>query len=211
MQGLSSGAIDFYTIPTEGPAKIGGADVIKVDPKQVNQFVADLTGDERSGSTSSTPSTTTTTTTTTTPPSATSQAPGKITVDVRNASAELGLASAVQSILRGKGYLPGTLGDSAAQTTSALFYKPGGETAAQQVATELGGQFKLTADSSLKAGEVRVVLGKDFPTAFGRRLSGQTGTTQTPALSTGPSAGGSVTPPSPSAPAINANGVTCVN
>jgi LCP family protein required for cell wall assembly len=209
MQGLSSGAIDFYTIPTEGPAKIGGADVIKVDPKQVNQFVAALTRDEHPATSS--PTTTTTTTTAASPPPATSQPPSTITVDVRNASPEAGLAAAVQNILRGKGYLPGTLGDSAGQATSGMFYKPGGETAAQQVATELGGQFKLTADSSLKVGEVRAVLGKDFPTVFGRKLAGQTGTSEPPPLSPGSSGsvpGGSSAPPTAS---INADGVTCVN
>jgi len=79
------------------------------------------------------------------------------------------------------------------------------------VATELGGQFKMSADAGLKAGEVRAVLGKDYPNALGRRLAGQSPTTGT---STTPSLSGSATtapPPSPSSPPINANGVTCVN
>ncbi|MEV4319294.1 LCP family protein [Actinocrispum sp. NPDC049592] len=210
MSGLSSGAIDFYTIPTQGPAKFGGADVIKVDPEQVKQFVAGLTKDERPSS-GSTTSPAPATTSTSPPPTTTSQSPNKITVDLRNASAESGLAAAVQNILRGKGYLPGTLGDAPAAPASTVFYKPGSETSAQQVAADLGGQFKLTADSSLKAGQVRAVLGRDFPAAMGRKLSG--GTTSSSASSSVPPSGevSASTPVQPSSPPINANGVTCVN
>ncbi|MET0134575.1 MAG: LCP family protein [Kibdelosporangium sp.] len=207
MQGLSSGAIDFYTIPNAGPAKIGGADVVKVDPKQVNEFVAGLTQDERAnGSTGNSP------TTTSAPAPDTSAAPripsdSKVTVDVRNASNEAGLAAAVQSILTGKGFLPGTLGDATVQQTSTLFHRPGDQAAAQRVSTELGGDFKLVPDSTLKAGQVRAVLGQDFPNALGRRLTGQTDPAGvTPAKA--PTAGAVTSPP---APAINANGVTCIN
>ncbi len=207
MQGLSSGAIDFHTIPTLGGAKIGGADVIRVDPKQVNEFVTSLTRDERTAPPSSS-------TQPKAPPSSTTVPPNsdtKVTVDVRNASSETGLATAVQNILAGKGFLRGAVGDAPArQRTSTLFHRPGEQANAERVNVELGGQFKLTADSSLKTGQVRAVLGDDFPTAMGRALSGQTG----------PVAQGSPTTPSqpsssaslpPSAPPINADGVTCVN
>jgi LCP family protein required for cell wall assembly len=211
MSGLSSGAIDFYTIPTQGPAKIGGADVIKVDSQQVHDFVASLTGDERLP-TSTGPSDSATPPSSESVPPSSSTPNNKVTVDLRNASPEQGLAAAVQGILKGKGFLPGTIGDSAPQATSALFYHPGEQAVAQQVVTELGGQFKMSADTSLKAGEVRAVLGKDYPNALGRRLAGQSPTTGTSSAT--PPVGGSATtvpPPSPSSPPINANGVTCVN
>jgi hypothetical protein len=42
MQGLTSGAIQFHTIPTGPGVTIGGADVLQVDPRQVHDYVADL-------------------------------------------------------------------------------------------------------------------------------------------------------------------------
>jgi LCP family protein required for cell wall assembly len=208
MQGLSSGAIDFYTIPTMGPAKIGGADVIRVDPKQVNEFVGSLTKDEKTTGTTG-PSQPTSTSV----PTRSSSAPpnpsdAKVTVDVRNASNEVGLATAVQNILAGKGFLPGTVGDAAPARTSTLFHRPGDVEAAQRVSTELGGQFKLVTDSNLKQGQVRAVLGQDYPTALGKRLAGQTGPAQADPPKTTPTSG---PPASPSSPPINANGVTCIN
>ncbi|GAB2974044.1 LCP family protein [Amycolatopsis acidiphila] len=60
MRGLNSGNIQFRTIPVVGPAVIGGADVLRVDPGQVHQFVDGLTAD---------PGARTSVTTTTTPTS----------------------------------------------------------------------------------------------------------------------------------------------
>jgi LCP family protein required for cell wall assembly len=212
MQGLSSGAIDFYTIPTQGQAKIGGADVIRVDPKQVSEFVAGLTRDERT-TPGSQPS----------PTSATSSAPptklagSKVTVDVRNASSEQGLAAAIQNILSSKGFLAGTLGDAARQQTSTLYYRPGEQNNAQLVTTELGGQFNLMTDSALRPGQVRAVLGQDYPNALGRRIAGQPepapvppSSPSSPSPSSSPSSSGKITS-APSSPPINADGVTCVN
>jgi LCP family protein required for cell wall assembly len=198
MSGLSSGAIDFYTIPTVGPAKIGGADVIKVDPKTVHDYVAALTKDEHPPTSSSTPATTTT------PPPAVPH--GQITVDVKNASGQKNLAGTVMTSLRNKGFTGGTVGDAAVQPTSTIFFRSGDEAIAQQVVTELGGQIALLPDETLRAGEVRAVLGRDYPNALNRRAPGSS---SAPGSSTPPGAGGTVS--TPTAPTINAQGVTCVN
>ncbi|GAA5168986.1 hypothetical protein GCM10023214_45550 [Amycolatopsis dongchuanensis] len=58
MRGLDSGRIEFRTIPTLGNAVIGGADVLRVDPAQVHQFVDGLTADPGATSTTATPPTT---------------------------------------------------------------------------------------------------------------------------------------------------------
>jgi anionic cell wall polymer biosynthesis LytR-Cps2A-Psr (LCP) family protein len=63
MRGLNSGNVEFRTIPVSGPAVLGGADVMRVDPAQVHQFVDQLTSDP--GATSSAPPTTATSTTAT--------------------------------------------------------------------------------------------------------------------------------------------------
>jgi LCP family protein required for cell wall assembly len=65
MRGLNSGNVEFRTIPVTGPATIGGADVIRVDPAQVHQFVGELTSDPGATTTSSAPPTTATSTTAT--------------------------------------------------------------------------------------------------------------------------------------------------
>ncbi|WP_173127523.1 LCP family protein [Kibdelosporangium persicum] len=205
MQGLSSGAIDFHTIPTLGLGKFGGADIIKVDPKQVNEFVTALAGDERNKpSSSSAPSSPGTSTV---PP----KSDTKITVDVRNASGERGLAATVLDTLVGKGFLRGTVGDAPArQRTSTLFHAPGQQADAERVMAELGGEFRLTADSALRPGTVRAVLGEDYPDALARPQAGQAPPVAqgSPATPAGPS---NSAPAAPTAPPINADGVTCVN
>ena len=67
MQGLTSGAIQFHTIPTGPDVTIGGADVLQVDPQKVEDYVANLVNDTNEVAT--------TTPTTTTPPTTTEQAP----------------------------------------------------------------------------------------------------------------------------------------
>ncbi|GAB3909708.1 LCP family protein [Kibdelosporangium lantanae] len=204
MSGLSSGNIDFYTIPTVGPAKIGGADVIKVDPKAVHDFVAGLTKDEHPPATSS--STPATTTSTTPPPPPVPH--GQITVDVRNASGQKNLAGTVMTSLKNKGFTAGTVGDATVQQTSAVYYRTGDEAIAQQVVTELAAQLTLLPDETLKAGEVRAVLGRDYTNVSNRKAPGAT---STPGSSSSSSSGAVSTPSTPTAPAINAEGVTCVN
>jgi LCP family protein required for cell wall assembly len=199
MSGLSSGAIDFYTIPTVGPAKIGGADVIKVEPKAVHDFVSALTKDEHPPTPSSTPATTTNTT----PPPATPH--GQITVDVKNASGQKNLAGTVLTSLKNKGFTGGTVGDAAVQQSSTIYHRSGDEGIAQQVVTELGGQLTLLPDETLRAGEVRAVLGRDYPNASSRRAPGSS---STPGSSSASASGAGSTP---TAPTINAQGVTCVN
>jgi len=190
MQSLTSGNIDFYTIPNDGPAKIGGADVIKVDPAKVHQFVASLTNDgsarsegpgngvEVPGSTGSS-TTTTTTTPTTARTTSTSRdtntfptpvAPGSVTVDVRNGSQTKGLAATVQERLTRQGFRPGTVGDAPVQAVSVVRYASGEQYAAQLVASALGGQIALEPDLSLPKGHVQVLIGTDYPTTqgFGR-------------------------------------------
>lgn len=60
MRGLNSGNVEFHTIPVVGNAVVGGADVLKVDPQQVHDFVEQLTSDSppQHPSTSAAPTTT---------------------------------------------------------------------------------------------------------------------------------------------------------
>ncbi|HVW41880.1 MAG TPA: LCP family protein [Amycolatopsis sp.] len=74
MRGLNSGSVEFRTIPVVGPAVIGGADVMRVDPEQVHQFVDELTGEPGKASTTTAPTTTPTATRSAAPPSTSSAA-----------------------------------------------------------------------------------------------------------------------------------------
>lgn len=222
MQTLTSGNIDFYTIPTEGPAKIGGADVIKVDPGKIHQFVASLTNDGSARSAtpetgvevpgSLSPTTTTTTTTTTTARTTslpqdtgsfpTSVSPSAVTVDVRNASQTKGLAATVSERLVRQGFLRGTTGDAPVQAVSVVRYASGEQYSAQLVAGALGGQLALEPDLSLPAGHVQVLIGTDYRSTqgFGRAVNNIAPTSVTvPSTST--------PPPAP----IVAGSHTCVN
>ena len=227
MQSLSSGNIDFYTIPTRGPAKIGGADVIKVDPAEVHQFVAALTNDgsirsDRPGTgadvtspnptstTSTAPTSTRSTSTTTTTLSRdtggfpTPPSPNAITVDVRNASQTKGLAGTVQDKLVQQGFRRGSVGDTTVQDVSVIRYASGEQYSAQLVASALGGQLALEPDLSLPAGHVQVLIGTDYPTTQGFAGHAPTRVTPTSTSTTAPSS-------SPPPPPIVAGAHACVN
>jgi LCP family protein required for cell wall assembly len=222
MRNLSSGNIDFYTIPTQGGAKIGGADVIKVDPGEVARFVASLTSDggsdhaERGNSPdfqtpTGTPSSLTTTTsrpartTSTTISAPVRVAPGAITVNVLNASQTKGLASGVQERLVGQGFRRGTVGDTTESPVSVIRYASGEQYSAQLVAGVLGGQVALEPDLSLATGHVTVVVGTDYPTVQVQRNANKIVPTSTTSTSAGSAS--STPPPTP----IVAGAGKCVN
>ncbi|WP_436492114.1 LCP family protein [Actinokineospora sp. HUAS TT18] len=216
MQGLSGGNIEFRTIPTEGDAKIGGADVLKVDPEKVHEFVARYTGAVYTPPTSGKPSSTTRPTTTTPtsselfPEATTATRANGITVDVRNGSNTVGLAGEVLNELAGLGFGRGQTADAAVQTSSVIRYAKGELATAKQVASSLAGPFVFEEDRTLPAGRVRIVLGTSYQ--VGDSLTGDhllrleppaptKPTTTTPTTST------RATPP----PKIEAGGVNCVN
>lgn len=165
MSGLSGDGIDFYTIPTLGQAKIGGADVIEVDPAAVARFVRTLT--------------TAHTTESSTSPSERSESPvpgseaspidgarpsaGLVTVDVRNGSNTSGLAKTVRDSLAEKGFTPGEVGDAMVRSSSVIQHAPGEKNLAQYVAEELAGEFVLEEVASQPANRLRIVLGTDYP------------------------------------------------
>jgi len=202
MSGLNSDGIDFYTIPTLGPANIGGADVLQVDPDQVSAFVRSLTTDDRAESS--------------TPPAEPSEgepagegerpALGLVTVDVRNGSNTGGLAASVRDALTEKGFNPGEIGDAEISGASVIGYAPGERSLAEYVAESLPGEFELAEDYSLPANRVRVVLGTDFPAETAGFGSGTAIARGQPSEPTAP--GGDPATPRPQ---LDAGGTPCVN
>ncbi|OLR90444.1 LCP family protein [Actinokineospora bangkokensis] len=211
MQGLSSGNIEFRTIPTQGDAKIGGADVIRVDPAQVAAFVKEQIEefDDEATTTGGAPTgerpTPSTTTTTTAP-----RSPQEVTVDVRNGSTTRGLASTALNTLVAAGYAAGAVGDDSVRSTSVIEYAPGDLAKAQAVGAALRGRFDFEENPALVSDRVRVVLGTSYApgstggddplfSALQPRVPEPTPTAPTSTTGT--------TPPT----RIDAGGVTCVN
>lgn len=163
MSGLSSGNIEFHTIPTQGDANVGGAAVIAVDPAEVRAYVERLTGRADQAATG------------TVAPSTTASAPAvpsgattpislaDVTVEVRNASTTIGLAGGVLDTLAGLGYLRGGVGDADEVQSGSVIRHAAGELAtARAVAAALGGAFTFVEDAAIAGGHVRVVLGTSF-------------------------------------------------
>jgi LCP family protein required for cell wall assembly len=213
MSGLSAGGIDFYTIPTLGDAKIGGADVLRVDPDQVAAFVKSLTTDASTTSSSAPPSSAsdpvpgTTSTASSTPDEGNRPSLGLVTVDVRNGSNTSGLAATVRDSLVEKGFNPGQLGDSAVRSRSVIRFAPGEQNLAQYVADELGVPFQLQEDVNQQTNRLSIVLGLDYqPPAAGLSGHGLVTTGQPSSSPSQPPSSGTKPPPQ-----LNASGLNCVN
>lgn len=211
MRGLSSGAIEFHTIPTLGDAKVGGADVIQVDEKQVRAFVSRMvTDDEESQQAAPTEGGS--------PPDPPDKASvSQVSVEVRNGSDVKGIAASTMNTLVAKGFKAGPIGDAAEQSGSVIRYAEGDEASAKRVAGELGAPlFELLPDASLTPGYVRVILGRDYPQGLSRapdktqRAAPKQTATPEPRDPQAADRSEAATPPL-SGPTVTAEGVTCVN
>jgi len=189
MRGLTGGNIEFHTIPTQGNAVIGGADVLRVDPAQVQATVAQLTSDGTPSS--STPST-----------SATVPGAAAVTVELFDGTGTAGLATQTHTLLQDKGFKLGADQKLSVRNSTVIRYNPADEAALALVKQALSSDIQAEPDRDVAAGHVRVLLGKDF-----RDAAGSAGA---PASSS-PTGKTSVPPPTSTAPPITAGGVPCVN
>jgi LCP family protein required for cell wall assembly len=222
MESMTGGAIQFNTIPivTETyPTKSDG-DAVEVNPTQVQQYIAGVIQAQGGGGSS----------TAAPPPSqgannnsgggnANNASNAKVTAEVLNGSGKTGLASKVLNVLTGKGFTAGGTGNTASRTSSVVEYGSGGSSAAQQVASALGG-LTTEAASSLPSGAVRVLLGTGYngPTSdtggsSSGSSSGGSGGSGGGSSSSSSSGGSTASNSSGSGatPTISANGVTCVD
>ncbi|MBM7770063.1 LCP family protein required for cell wall assembly [Actinokineospora baliensis] len=215
MQGLSSGNIEFRTIPNEGDAKIGGADVIKVNPDHVATTVKQVI-DQSDGVTTrpSTPPTSSSGSPAETnaiplaPTTTTGKPSSGITVDVRNGSNTKGLASAVLDRLVAHGFTRGEVGDAAIQSGTVVRYATGELAKANAVASTLTTKgLTLTEDRTLLSGHVRVVLGTSYP-------PGEQQLTNDPMLNLAPTSTARPTSTAPltvAPPNVEAGSLKCIN
>jgi LytR cell envelope-related transcriptional attenuator len=149
LQKLAAGKIAFATIPVldeSGWSDDGMHSVVRVDPHQVQDWVAGLLQDQAKGKTEELAYT-----------------PGKTTASVLNDTDINGLAAAVSEVLISKGFGAGTVGnnDAAHVSGSQVQASKADDLGAQAVAKDLGG-LPVIANASVAPGTVRVVLANDY-------------------------------------------------
>ncbi len=193
MRGLTSGNVEFHTIPTQGDAMIGGAAVLRVDPAQVQAEITRLTSDGQ------------------TPPTETSaKLPGAeaVTVELFDGSGSPTAATETRNLLQGEGFTLAPDTKLSTRNSTVVRYAPGDEDALNLIKQVFGTAVQAEADRDVAPRRVRILLGKDFKGA-------STGpSTTTPPKSPAPPK--SAQPPSsaPAAPTttpIVAGTVPCVN
>src|SRR5271166_2878290 len=149
LQKLAAGKIAFATIPVldeSGWSDDGMHSVVRVDPHQVQDWVAGLLHDQAQGKTEELAYT-----------------PNKTTANVLNDTDINGLAAAVSEVLTSKGFATGKVGnnDAAHVAASQVQAANADDLGAQAVAKELGG-LPVIANASVPPGSVRVVLANDY-------------------------------------------------
>lgn len=169
LQGLSAGAVRFYTIPVRNISFRTPTDgsAVEVDPAQVQSFVRAQVGRADNPAPPPAPAAHAP------KPATPTRDPASITTQVYNTTGIQGLAADVQKSLTRKGFTPGGTGNAAARPATVIDYAPGDQAAAQQVATALGGHIQTVSSTQVSHGTVRVYLGANYSAS----RSTSTGTT----------------------------------
>jgi LCP family protein required for cell wall assembly len=154
MMGITGGKVEFKTIP------VGSIDLrtesdgsaVQVDPAAVKDFVSSLLGadakdkkdpkDAGSGDDAS--------------------ANSKITVNVRNATGQSGLAGSVADALTAEGFVKGDVGNATNRDSTVVRHATGETDSGNRVATALGGNVQVEEDANLPPSTVTVLLGEDY-------------------------------------------------
>jgi hypothetical protein len=169
--------------------------VVRVDPKQVKDWVGGLLHDQNEGKTEQL-----------------AYSPNKTTTDVVNNTDINGLAAAVSQLLTNKGFAAGNIGNNGAGhvASSQVQAAKSDDIGAQAVSKELGG-LPVVANASVAPGSVRVVLAGDY-TGPGSAGRDPTLATANP-VSAGSSDTGAATDAPPPSPILTAgsNDAACVN
>ncbi|MGH3469547.1 MAG: LCP family protein, partial [Thermocrispum sp.] len=157
MSGLSGGQVQFSTIPVGGDLETADGDALQVDPAQVQEFIAGLSGSVQNDKPSN---------------DEPDPANAQISVDVMNGTGITGLAAQVLEKLGSLGFTAGTTGDVPAQDITTIKHAPGEQAAGQQVADSLPGSAQLAEDQAIPPGKVMVLIGADFPQDGGGHTGG---------------------------------------
>jgi LCP family protein required for cell wall assembly len=162
---LSSGNIDFETLPTTGSEPSTDKDALATDPAQIKAFFEGIVGGTAAGGDPTTSS------------AAAAVDHSAITVDIKDGTIADGVTAQASELVNDGGFTLGSLGviagtrqGSEQQTTE--FHYAGDEAAAQQVQSAFGGIGKLVNDSAVKSGHVLVLVGTDLQVPSGLRGPG---------------------------------------
>jgi LCP family protein required for cell wall assembly len=196
MQGMTSGAIQFLTIPIVNityPTTTDG-DAVEVDPTQVQSFIH-----QEVATVDNPPAPATTNKAAPPAPTTTTHNNANVTTEVYNATGIQGLAGEVMKSLTSQGFTAGGTANAATRKATVIDYAPGGQASAQQVVTALGGGITTAQSGALSPGTVRVYLGENYS---GPKDGSGGGTT----AGTSPT-----TNTAPAPPAITAGAANCIN
>jgi LCP family protein required for cell wall assembly len=196
LQKLAAGNVAFATIPIleeAGWSDDGMQSVVRVDPRQVKEWVGGLLHEQDEGKTEQLAYT-----------------PSKTTVDVVNDTDINGLAAAVSQVLTNKGFASGATGNNNAGhvTGSQVQAAKADDVGAQAVSKELGG-LPVVENASVPPGSARVVLAGDYTGPGSSGVDPTLGNVDQAAADTGDSADSAPTP----SPILTAgsNDPQCVN
>ncbi|WP_329564915.1 LCP family protein [Kitasatospora sp. NBC_01266] len=205
---LTGGNVEFNTLPIAGFATIGGEDVNKVNPVEIQQIVQTLFGhdpapaptDSSSAAPASAPAA----------PAAPSSAPAAQasgTADVYNASTVSGAAANESKALAGMGLKAGRVTEASSHPkTTQVTYGAGEKDSADAVAARYG--VSAAPSSAVAAGHIQVILGTGYTPPGGAATAG--GAAGSPAA-----AGGASSDPAASlpmqGPPVKMGGIPCVN
>ncbi len=162
---LSSGNIDFQTLPTTGPESSTDKDALATDPAQIRAFFQAIVGGQAAADASGASA------------AAPTVDPGTVTVDINDGTVADGVTAHASELATGAGFQLGALGVIAGtrkghEQATTEFHYSGDEAAAQQVQSAFGGIGKLVNDSSVKADHVLVLVGTDLTVPSGLRGAG---------------------------------------
>ncbi|MER7117223.1 LCP family protein [Saccharomonospora azurea] len=149
MRGLTGGSIEFHTMPVVGDKVVGAAQVLEVDPLQVQAFVDELIPDERKGDPRM---------------DLPESVPGSeaYTVDIYNGTGDAAMGDATRTLLSRQGFG----GESHAATdplnSTVIYHAQGEEAGADLLLQALGGDLAVEVDPQLPGGTLAVHLGADF-------------------------------------------------
>ena len=151
-ENLSSGQINFATLPNSGPDLIYpdgiATSVVRVDTAAIPDFVRRLMGEPADPDLARVHA----------------AAPASVTVDVLNATPIAGLAGRNADALRHAGFTVATVDSTEAATATTVEYPPGQQSAAKAVAAAVPGATFVQTDSVHR---VTLVLGTDGHEARG--------------------------------------------
>ena len=163
---LSTGNINFQTLPTTGPETSTDKDALATDPVEIKTFFAGIASGSARGGDQASPTT-----------AASTVDPASITVDVQDGTIAEGVTAYAADTITRAGFTLGSLGVVAGtakgneQQTTEVHYPADAQGSAQQVSDAFG-VGGLVPDDAIKSGHLLVVVGKDLKVPAGLRAPG---------------------------------------